>query len=98
MNNEVITDSRDMALTHKDFFRILPRAMGSHTYTTDANGVDAQVAGGTVRIDIGSQQLRKIALMEVPWCRVDFRATGVSAAQFKEFSEHFHRYFQRGGG
>ncbi len=93
-----ITDSRDMALTHKDFFRILPRAMGDHSHTTDSNGVTAKVHGGEVRIDIGPQQLRKIALMEVPWCKVDFTATGLTEAQFEAFSTHFHRRYQRGGG
>ena len=87
-----------MALTHKDFFRILPRAMGQHDYSVEGHSVHARVSDGTVKIAIGSQQLRKIALMEVPWCKVEFTAENVSKADFNAFSEHFHRYFQRGGG
>ena len=98
MTDSRIYDTRDMALTHKDFFRILPRAMGEHTYSIEGHSVSALVSGGTVRIELGSQQLRKIALMEVPWCRVEFIAENISETDFKAFSEHFHRYFQRGGG
>jgi len=36
--------------------------------------------------------------MEVPWCRVDFTATGLSESEFENFAVFFHRRFQRGGG
>jgi len=98
VEHTVINDTRDMALTRKDFFRILPRAVGSNPYEIDTDGATVKVAGGVVNISLGPQQVRKIALMEVPWCRVSFNASGMTEAQFQEFSEHFHRRFQRGGG
>jgi len=98
VENQIINDSREMALTRKDFFRILPRAVGENTYSIDADGATVNVAGGVGAISLGPQQVRKIALMEVPWCRVDFQAKGLTDTQFEEFSEHFHRRFQRGGG
>ena len=98
VENSVINDSRDMALTRKDFFRILPRAVGSNSYEVDADGATVNVGGGVVSISLGPQQVRKIALMEVPWCQVNFEAKGLTDAEFEEFSEHFHRRFQRGGG
>ena len=97
-DNTTIRDTRDMALTHKDFYRILPRAVGENEYTVLSNGVDVTVGSGKVNITLGDQQLRKIALMEVPWCRVDFTATGLSESEIEKFAEFFHRRFQRGGG
>ena len=97
-DSTTIRDTRDMALTHKDFFRILPRAVGEHEYTVLPDGADVNVGAGKVNITVGAQQLRKIALMEVPWCRVDFTATGLDETEFAKFSEFFHRRFQRGGG
>ena len=93
-----ITDTRDMAVTRHDFFRILPRAVGDNPYTTHADGATITVGNGSVNISLGPQQIRKIALMKVHWCRVEFTAQGLSAAEFKEFSEFFHRRYQRGGG
>lgn len=87
-----------MALTIDNFYRTLPRAVGSHNYQTNPAGAVVEVGNGTVTIELGPQQVRKIALLEIPWCRVEFVARNVSEDQFKEFSTHFHRHFQRGGG
>lgn len=98
---DTIRDTRDMALTHKDFFRILPRAMGDVEYRIEGSVVTGELGAagsGSLKIEIGSQQLRKIALMEVPWCRVEFTAVGVAQSDFDAFARNFHRHFQRGGG
>lgn len=93
-----IRDTRDMALTMENFQRTLPRAIGDHSYTLHARGATVSVGDGEVLIELGPQQVRKIALLEIPWCRVEFVAKNLSDDQFKEFAENFHRHFQRGGG
>jgi len=87
-----------MAVTHKDFFRILPNAMGSHPYTIEGNSVMASVDGGEVRITIGPQQVRKIALMEIHHCDVEFTYSKLSEEQYDEFRRYFELRYQRGGG
>ncbi len=82
----------------QNFQRTLPRAVGEHSYTLHSNGATVVVGEGEVTIELGPQQLRKIALLEIPWCRVDFVARNLTEDQFKEFAENFHRHFQRGGG
>ena len=87
-----------MALTMENFERTLPRAVGDSSYTLQGRGATVKVAEGEVTIELGPQQVRKIALLEIPWCRVEFVARNLTEDQFKQFSENFHRHFQRGGG
>jgi len=88
----------DMGLTHGDFFRLLPSAMGSHAYRIEGNTVHGEIDQGTVEIVMGEQQVRRIALMAIPFARVSFHFRGVSALQQQAFKEYFDLRFQRGGG
>lgn len=90
--------SREMGLTDADFFRILPKAMGEHPYLVDQRTVRGTVHAGTVEILLGRQQVRKIALLELPFAEVSFTFKGVTLEQQQAFKRHFDLYFQRGGG
>ena len=87
-----------MGLTHADFWRLLPRAMGEHVYRTEDNAVHAVVGEGTLEIILGEPQLRKIALLHLPFAEVSFTFQGVSVQKQQAFKKHFDLYFQRGGG
>ena len=87
-----------MGLTHKDFWRLLPRAMGKHPYEIVGNTVHAKVHGGTLDIQLGEPQERRIALMCLPFAEVSFRFSGISESDQQAFKAHFDLYFQRGGG
>lgn len=93
-----INYSKDMGVTHADFFRLLPSAMGDHPYRIEGNTVHGDVAGGSVVIAIGEQQVRRIALLEIPFANVTFSFRGVSPEQQEAFSSHFDLRYQRGGG
>lgn len=90
--------SREMGLSHSDFFRLLPRAMGEHPYTITDNVVNADVHDGKLQIDLGPTQIRKIALLELPYSVVAFRFDNVTEEQQLLFKAHFDLHFQRGGG
>ena len=87
-----------MGLSHADFFRLLPSAMGDHPYRIDGNTVHGEVGQGTVEIKLGPQQERRIALMVIPFARVSFHFRGVTQADQELFKSHFDLRFQRGGG
>lgn len=93
-----IAYSREMGLTHADFWRLLPRAMGNHSYAVVGNRVLANVDNGKLEITIGPPLERRIALMCIPYSVVSFTFDGVSEAQQKAFKAHFDLHFQRGGG
>ncbi|MBX2837651.1 MAG: hypothetical protein KTR35_12395 [Gammaproteobacteria bacterium] len=90
--------SSEMGLTHSDFFRLLPKAMGDHPYTITGNVVNADVHDGKLTIDLGPPLIRKIALLEIPYSVVSFTFNGVTEVQQQAFKQHFDLHFQRGGG
>lgn len=98
MTLPVIAYSREMGLTHDDFWRILPRAMGDVAYESDGNVVRAPLANGSLEITIGVPLERRIALMCIPYSVVSFTFTDVEEAEQLAFKAHFDLHFQRGGG
>ena len=94
----IIAYSREMGLTHADFWRLLPRAMGDHPYTVDANAVRATVDGGQLEITLGPPEERRIALLRLPYSVVSFTFTDVEETWQQAFKAHFDLHFQRGGG
>jgi len=98
MSDDLIEYSREMGLTHSDFWRLLPRAMGEHPYKVKGDTVEASVHQGTLSIHLGPTQERKIALLNIPFSVVSFRFEGVEKEQQMAFKTHFDLHFQRGGG
>jgi len=90
--------SREMGLTHADFWRLLPRAMGEHAYEVQSNRVLARLHQGRLEITIGEQQVRKIALLHIPYAVVSFVFEDVTETEQLAFKAHFDLHFQRGGG
>jgi len=95
---EVTNFSKEMGVTHADFFRLLPRAMGDTPYQLDDRTVRGELDGGTVSIHLGDAQVRRIALLRIPYAEVSFSFSGVDDAERLRFMQHFDLHFQRGGG
>lgn len=98
MSQNTLAYSREMAVTHKDFFRILPRAMGAHEFTVEGRTVCANIDQGSVTITLGPEQVRRIALLAIDYCKVDFRFESLEQEQIERFTERFELYYRRGGG
>ena len=90
--------SREMGVTHADFFRILPKAMGAHPYRVDGLTVRGELGGGSIEITVGPERERRIALLALPYAEVSFTFQGVAPETRESFRRHFELYFQRGGG
>lgn len=93
-----IAYSREMGLTHDDFWRLLPKAMGEHSYEVEGTVVNASVSGGTLKIILGPTQERRIALLRLPYSEVSFEFNDVALEHQQAFKAHFDLHFQRGGG
>lgn len=98
MTTPVIAYHREMGLTHADFWRLLPRAMGEHRYEVRDDAVYADVHDGTLEITLGPTQERRIASLSLPYSVVSFTFSGVLEAQQQAFKSHFDLHFRRGGG
>ncbi len=90
--------SKEMGVTHNDFYRLLPRAMGETPYEISGANVNGTLGEGTVSIHLGEPQVRKIALLAIPFAKVSFEFKGVAEEVRSQFMHHFDLHFQRGGG
>lgn len=97
-DRETVSVTKEMAVTHADFFRTLPSAFPARDY---------QVAGTTVRrldgdreleIKVGPEGVRQIALLKLPQTPVTLTFTGYTEAERETLIEQFDKGFQRAGG
>ena len=98
---QLICFSRDMGLDRRDFFRILPTAIGNSDYKSHGNRVliEPVVDGGSLTITLGAEESRRLsALMVLPRMQVDFAFSGVAQDEVDQFMQTFDIYYRRGGG
>ena len=92
------TFSREMGLTHAEFFRTLPAAMGGQTYVVSESRVSVEDDDRRLTILLDSEGERRIALLRLPVTRVSFEFSGYTQQDIDVFMKRFERHFQRGGG
>jgi len=89
---------KEMALTHADFFRIIPRALGSDNFGRTDTGVVLEQGNKRLQITLSPERRRKIALMEIPACDVRLEFTTYSEPEREAVLDLFNLMFQKGGG
>ncbi len=87
-----------MGASHKEFFRLLPIALGTSDFKIDGQGIDCDFGDRQVHIEIGAEGVRKIALLSIPTTDVSIRLIGFDDQAAKDFMANFDRAYQRGGG
>jgi hypothetical protein len=87
-----------MGITHSEFFRTLPAALGLTPYAVQ--GHDVIIGEDTRRlvISLSSEGRRRIAALSLPTTQVHFTFSGCSPQDVEQFMARFDRAFQRGGG
>jgi hypothetical protein len=88
-----------MGITHREFLRGLPAALGGRPYVL-REGTRVEVDGpeGRIVIRLGPQRERRIAALCLPVTRVEIELDGYSEAAVAAFIREFDMHFQRGGG
>ena len=89
---------KEMGMTHSDFFRTIPRALGSEDYTRSANGVVMETDGRRLEIVVGLEGERRIALMVIPRTQVTMTFSGYDETEIKAAVKRFDMMFKKGGG
>jgi len=98
MSDPVVVE-KDMALTHRDFFRLVPKAFPDGNYRLRADGLTRDEAGGRgLEISLGPQGERRIALLSIATTPVTLCFKGYSEEQRAATLVEFDRAFQKGGG
>lgn len=87
-----------MGLSHAEFFRTLPAAMGDLPYRVEAGHIIVEHPGQRLDIRLDPQSERRIAGLAIPSTRVWFAFHGYARTEIDAFLTRFARYYQRGGG
>ena len=90
--------TREMSITHKDFFRLLPQAVNAAPVTRRGNQADIATEAGRVKITLGPESVRKLGMMEFPVTPVTIEFNGFSQTEQAAFLARFDLAYQRGGG
>ena len=90
--------TREMSITHKDFFRLLPRAVNGVPVTRRDNQAHIATEAGRVKITLAPESIRKLGLMEFPVTGVIIEFSGFSTAEKAAFLSRFDLAYQKGGG
>ncbi len=90
--------TREMSITHRDFFRLLPRAVNGAPVTRRGNQADIATEAGQVKITLAPETTRKLGLMEFPVTPVTIEFSGFTPPDQAAFLARFDLAYQRGGG
>jgi len=88
----------EMAITHKEFFRLLPAAVRKLSYQITDNMVSIRDGAGTITIELEDESRRTISSLSLPLTRLSIRFNGFSDADSRIFLKHFTLVYQKGGG
>ena len=87
-----------MTITHRDFFRILPKALKSYPYEQKGNAITVILDKGEISIILSEERRRQIASLLLPVTDVPFQLKNVAKSTKKLFFEQFDMAYHRGGG
>ena len=94
---------REMSITHDDFLRTVPDAMGDMPYdihgtTTSGTQITAHDGGKRLEINLSNESERDVGSLELPLTFVDMDFSGFSEQEINAFFVNWDHHFQRSGG
>ncbi|WP_135079972.1 hypothetical protein [Terasakiella sp. SH-1] len=96
--------TREMGTNHKDFLRLLPKAVPQASLTVKGDAQSgAQVVienapTGRIEVELSEESERRIALLTLPVTHITFRFFGVDEDIALAEYNRMAKTFQRGGG
>lgn len=89
---------KEMAVTHRDFLRLLPRAFEGCDIRVDGREIHVVAGRRELRIDLSEESVRQIANLKIPLTRVRLTFSGYGEDERAAALQRFWRAFQKGGG
>ena len=80
---------REMTITHRDFFRILPKALKDYLYQQHENVINVTLEEGEIAITLSEEGVRQIASLSLPVTNVTFQMKNVVKKSKKAFFKQF---------
>ncbi|MFQ5619495.1 MAG: hypothetical protein ACE5FR_11025 [Rhodospirillales bacterium] len=93
-----IVVEKEMAITHADFLRLLPRALDGREHTVEGNRIVAEDGPRRLEITLAETTERRIAQLALPVTRVRLEFSGYTEDEAARAVALFDRAFRRGGG
>ena len=78
--------------------KILPSALRNHPYQIEDDLITIQVATGSVTIQLAAEQVRRIALLALPYLPMTITFAQLSEPEIQQFLQTFDLYYRKGGG
>ena len=89
---------RTMSISHREFFRLLPRAVDGFDFTIQDRDIFIQLGDGRLEVRISEEGERRLASLKLPMINLDFTFSGVDDSIKADFLAQFDLAYQRGGG
>lgn len=91
---------RDMGYNEKEFFRVLPSAIGDYRHVQEGNIVHISHADNNRALELVITPLpdRQLGAFRIQHIDVQFSFSNMTEEQRNQFMYRFDRRFQRGGG
>ena len=99
MAAESVRVSKEMGVSHREFFRILPRVLAGVAHAIEGRRIVAESAGRRLEIQLSEEGERRLSpVVAMPVTRVELDFSGYSEAERSAFLARFEREFFKGGG
>jgi hypothetical protein len=90
---------KELGVSHREFFRLLPRALADAPYALEAGRVVTGQGPRRLEILLAPEAERRLsASVRFPVTRIELVFRGYAAAERAAFLLRFERAFQKGGG
>ncbi len=93
-----IVVTKDMGLTHREFYRSFTALAGDDAWHVADDVVSLDHASGPIKIYLEPERRRTIAMVSLPATTLRFEFTQHDPAEVDAFMQQFDRCFRRGGG
>jgi hypothetical protein len=89
---------KEMGYTHKEFMRLLPKAVGGADMTVTGREIEVRDGDRSLRIELGEETERRLGLFRLPMLPINLVFSGYGEAEIEAALDRFWRAYQKGGG
>ena len=87
-----------MTITHKEFLRLLPKAISGLSYEKKGNLIEIIDQNRLISINLSAESIRKIASLALPVTNVRIELNNFQTMESARFISRFDLAYQKGGG
>jgi hypothetical protein len=90
--------NKEMGTTHREFLRLLPKAVGDADIHVEGRVIQVNEGDRRLRIDLSEESVRRLGNFRLPVTHVRLTFSGYSDAERDAALNRFWHAYQKGGG